>query len=103
LAGPLPPIKHVEQQANVQVHHADQIMIPAVAIGLIARRLKIKAGTPVLRAIRVYYDADGNVLEMFDACYHPTNYRYTATLYPRAGSAVPSSDVPKRASSNRRQ
>ncbi len=102
LAGPLPPIKYVEQQANVQVHHADQVTIPAAARGRVARYLKLPAGTPVLRALRVYYDADGRPLEMFDAHYHPTHYRYAATLYPRAGSAVPVASVPKRPSSTRR-
>jgi GntR family transcriptional regulator len=105
LAGPLPPIKYVERQANVQVHHADQIVIPAVATGLVARRLKLRPGTPVLRALRVYYDAAGRPLEMFDAHYHPTHYRYTATLYPRAGSAASVADVPvvpKRAPPTRR-
>ncbi|MCC6198524.1 MAG: GntR family transcriptional regulator [Burkholderiales bacterium] len=87
LEGPLPPIKHVERQARVQAHHAEQVMVPAVVTGNIAKRLKLKSGTPVLRAIRAYYDADGQPIEMFDAHYHPSHYRYTATLYPRAGSA----------------
>lgn len=103
LAGPLPPIKYVEQRALVQVHHAEQIMVPAVVTGAIARRLKLKSGTPVLRAIRAYYDADGKPLEIFDAHYHPSHYRYTATLYPRAGSAgTPDAAVAMSRSSTRR-
>ncbi len=103
LAGPLPPIKYVEQQADVQVHHAEQIMVPAVVTGTIAKRLKLKAGTPVLRAIRAYYDTDDKPIEIFDACYHPSHYRYTATLYPRAGSAsAPETPAATSRSSTRR-
>lgn len=40
-------------------------------------------GTAVLRAIRVYYDTTQQPIEIFDAAYHPTRYRYTATLFPR--------------------
>jgi hypothetical protein len=42
-----------------------------------------KGCTAVLRAIRVYYDTAQQPIEIFDAAYHPTQYRYTATLFPR--------------------
>ena len=94
LAGPLPPIKYLEQALGLHVHHANQIVVPASVTGRIAKRMRLKTGTPVLRATRVYYAADGKPLELFDAHYHPDHYRYNATLYPRAGYAAPPRNVP---------
>jgi hypothetical protein len=37
----------------------------------------------MLRAIRVCYDTARQPIEIFDAAYHPTQYRYTATLLPQ--------------------
>jgi GntR family transcriptional regulator len=85
LSGPTQPIRLVEQALGVQVDHAAQIIKPMIASLGIARHLRIAAGTAVLRAIRVYYDAQQRPIEIFDAAYHPENYRYAATLYPRAG------------------
>lgn len=90
LAGPLPPIKLIQQLTGTQVDHAEQLVEPMIATGRVARYLRIPRGSAVLRAIRVYYDAARRPLEIFDAAYHPANYRYTATLYPRAGAGAPS-------------
>jgi GntR family transcriptional regulator len=85
LTGPTPAIKLVEARLGLAVDHADQIVVPMIAGGRIARRLGVARGTAVLRAIRAYYDGEGRPIEIFDAAYHPTHYRYTARLYPRAG------------------
>jgi GntR family transcriptional regulator len=84
VAGPLPPIKFLQTQLGVRIDHADQIVEPMKANADIAKRLDIPRGTPVLRAIRIYYDTHANPVEIVDAVYHPERYRYTATLYPRA-------------------
>lgn len=84
LSGPKQAIKVVEEKAGCAVDHADQIVLPVIASGRIAKSLMIPAGTAVLRAVRVYYDTQSRPIEIFDAAYHPTNYRYTARLYPRA-------------------
>lgn len=83
VAGPLPPIKFLQVQLGVRIDHADQIVEPMKATADIARRLDVPKGTPVLRAIRIYYDTLSNPVEIVDAVYHPERYRYTATLYPR--------------------
>lgn len=85
LCGPTQPIRLIEQRLGLQVDHAEQVVEPMTATGRLARHLRIPSGTAVLRAIRVYYDADRRPIEIFDAAYHPTHYRYTAKLYPRAG------------------
>lgn len=82
-SGPVQAIKVVERVSGRRVDHAEQIVEPAIADERLGRFLQIPAGTAVLRAIRVYYDAELKPIEIFDAAYHPTNYRYTATLYPR--------------------
>jgi GntR family transcriptional regulator len=85
LVGPTQAIKVVEQAIGRPVDRAEQLVEPMNARGAIARSLGVAPGTAVLRAIRVYYDTDQQPIEIFDAAYHPTQYRYTATLYPRRG------------------
>lgn len=84
LSGHLQAIRVVERALGRPVDHAEQVVVPTNARGAIARSLGLAPGTAVLRAIRVYYDEDQQPMEIFDAAYHPTQYRYTATLYPRA-------------------
>lgn len=86
VAGPLPPIKYLQTHLNVRTDHADQLVEPMAATAEIAARLDIAKGTPVLRAIRIYYDAQSRPVEIVDAVYHPERYRYAATLYPKAGA-----------------
>jgi GntR family transcriptional regulator len=83
LSGPARVINVVQQKAGCVLDHADQVVLPMIAPARIARLLRIAPGTAVLRAIRAYYDTTGRLIELLDAAYHPTNYRYTARLYPR--------------------
>jgi GntR family transcriptional regulator len=83
LSGPTQAIKVVERAVGRPVDHAEQVVEPMNARGFIAKRLGVAPGTAVLRAIRVYYDSAQQPMEIFDAAYHPTQYRYTATLFPR--------------------
>jgi GntR family transcriptional regulator len=88
LSGPLQTIKVVEQNAACKVDYADQIVVPMIATGTIAKSLQIPSGTAVLRVIRVYFDTQARLIEIIDGAYHPTNYRYTARLHPRAHRTV---------------
>lgn len=88
LSGSAHVIRVVERVGGVELDHAEQLVLPTIASGRIARQLRVRSGTPVLRAIRVYYDASQRPIEIFDGAYHPTNYRYTARLYPRASGAT---------------
>jgi GntR family transcriptional regulator len=83
LAGPSLVIDTVQRALGCQVEFAEQIVEPMIATKAIAKALGIAAGVAVLRAIRAYYDTTGRLIEILDAAYHPENYRYTATLYPR--------------------
>lgn len=94
LCGPTPPIKVLEQRFGVVVDHAEQRVEAQACRGRTARRLRLRSGTPVLRAIRVYYDDAMRVVELFDAVYHPVHYRYTARLYPKPQLRTSRSAVP---------
>lgn len=83
LTGPTQAIKVVQQATGRAIDRAEQVVEPLAARGEVARRLRVPRGTAVLRAIRVYYDTAQRPIEIFDAAYHPTQYRYTATLFPR--------------------
>lgn len=83
LSGPTHAIKVVEEKVACMIDHADQIVQPVIATCSIAQSLMIPVGTAVPRAIRVYYDTQSRNVEILDAAYHPTNYRYSARLYPR--------------------
>jgi DNA-binding GntR family transcriptional regulator len=83
LKGPSLVVNTVERALGCQFDFAEQVVEPMIASKAIARTLGISAGAAVLRAIRAYYDTTGRLIEILDAAYHPENYRYTATLYPR--------------------
>jgi DNA-binding GntR family transcriptional regulator len=65
--------------------HAVQVIDPIAAPRTIADALGIARGMPVLRALRCYRDSNGRLIELFEAHYHPTRYRFSAQLYPRQG------------------
>ncbi|MFA7665923.1 MAG: GntR family transcriptional regulator [Burkholderiaceae bacterium] len=85
LEGPVSPIKLVEKRSRQTVHHALQVVEAATADGRIAEELGLGQGTPVLRIVRAYFATGGGLIEAVDALYHPTRYRFAATLVPRAG------------------
>lgn len=85
LEGPVSPIKLVEAKSRQTVHHAMQIVEAATATVRVAKHLGIDPATPVLRIVRAYVANNGALMEAVDALYHPTRYRFAATLVPRAG------------------
>ncbi len=85
LEGPVSPIKVVQARLHRTVHHAIQVVEAATAGERVARHLGLAPGTPVLRIVRVYFATGGMFMEAVDAFYHPTRYRFAATLVPRAG------------------
>jgi GntR family transcriptional regulator len=85
IAGPLPTIRLIERRHPVRLDHASQRMDAVAAPAPVAEALDIRRGTPVLRALRAYRDAEGATMELFEAHYHPDRYDFTATLFPRQG------------------
>lgn len=85
VAGPLPTIRHIERSHDLRMSHAVQVMDAVAAPPAIAEALGVRPRTPVLRALRCYRDGNGRLIELFEAHYHPTRYRFSAHLYPRQG------------------
>ena len=83
VAGPLPTIKHIERSHGLRVDHANQVLDAVSASAPVAAALGVRRGAPLLRAVRAYYDANCALIEIFEAQYHPTRYRFSATLLPR--------------------
>lgn len=85
VAGPLPTIRHIERTHDLRMADAVQVIDPVAAPAAVAETLGVRRGTPVLRALRCYRDANGRRIELFEAHYHPTRYRFSAHIYPRQG------------------
>lgn len=83
VAGPLPTIRHIERSHGLRMDHADQVLDAVAAASPVAAALGVRRGTPLLRALRAYYDPDGRLIEIFEAQYHPGRYQFAATLFPR--------------------
>ena len=83
VAGPLPTIRHIERSHGLRVDHANQVLDAVSASAPVAAVLGVRRGAPLLRAVRAYYDANCALIEIFEAQYHPTRYRFSATLLPR--------------------
>ncbi|WP_270933540.1 GntR family transcriptional regulator [Falsiroseomonas oryzae] len=85
IAGPLPTIRLIERSHPVRLDHARQVVSAVAAPDGVAQALGIPRGAPVLRALRIYVDAAGEPMEIFEAHYHPDRYHFAATLYPKQG------------------
>ncbi|MEO6269769.1 MAG: GntR family transcriptional regulator [Lautropia sp.] len=83
VAGPLPTIRHIERSYDVRLDHADQSLDAVSACAPVAAALGVKRGSPLLRALRAYYDTDDKLIEIFEAQYHPARYQFSAKLFPR--------------------
>ncbi len=81
--GGLPPIRVVEKRTARAVARAEQVVDPIVADAEIAERLLVAPGTPVLQALRTYYDAADRPMESIVVRYHPERYRFRVTLVPK--------------------
>lgn len=83
LRGPVQAIKLVQQLTGAKISHATQVLDAKNATPQVAKALKLQAGQAVLRVIRVYYDIEGNPVELLEGFYHPVNYSFKARLLPQ--------------------
>lgn len=70
-----------------KVHRAEQTLEPCAAEGAVARLLKLEAGTPIIRAKRVYYTAKDEPIYYLEVQYHPSHYSFSIDLVLRPGGA----------------
>ncbi len=70
-----------------RVHRAEQTLEPVAATGDVARLLGLDAGTPIIRASRVYFTAKDDPVCALRVHYHPSRYSFNVDLVLREGSA----------------
>lgn len=80
------PTLKVMTRAGILLEKGEQIIAAAIAPNKVAGRLNISRGTPVLEVLRIYIAAGGEVAAVIRGHYHPSNYRMSADLFPRAVS-----------------
>ncbi|MCC7166156.1 MAG: GntR family transcriptional regulator [Rhodospirillales bacterium] len=76
----LPFARIVEQKIGQRIVRAEQIVEATLAAGATAKHLGIKPKTPLLKAMRTYFVANGRPVEVAVVRYHPERYRYTVEL-----------------------
>lgn len=70
----------LREQCEIQLKRADQWIQASLCTEVHARLLKIRMGDPVLRAERLTYAADGNVVEWVRSVYRGDMYRLHVVL-----------------------
>ena len=60
----------INEHYGLKPQRADRWIKAAVATSLVAKRMGVKRGTPLLRIESLAFDFDGNPLEYYDAYYN---------------------------------
>ena len=81
--GSEPVIRVLERKAGVRVVRATQLIEPGIVEPGTAKLLGLPEGTPVLNALRTYFDSTGSAIEVVKVHYHPQRYRYAVELRTR--------------------
>jgi GntR family transcriptional regulator len=83
------------ERSGVKVKLQQEQVTATLADTLLAERLRVGVGSPLLKIRRVAYDAKGRAVEIVTSCYPPDRYLYEVTL-PRETSASPRTTTPVR-------
>lgn len=65
-----------------RIARAEQELDAVKASAVVARHLGLRAGSPIMRARRVFLSADDQPVRYTVSCYHPDRYRFTVDLRP---------------------
>lgn len=68
------------ERSGVSVKFAEQVITATLADNALATVLKIAVGSPLLRSVRTYFDADNAPVEYLIALYPPDRYQLIVTL-----------------------
>lgn len=71
-----------------RIERAEQDLDAVAADSLAAKWLDLTPGLPIMRARRVYFNADGVPVRYIIIKYHPERYQFTVDLRPAAGAPV---------------
>ena len=83
VSGSEPVVRVLERKAGIRVVRATQVIEPAIVGSRTAALLGLAEGTPVLNALRTYFDSTGAAIEIVKVHYHPQRYRYAVELRTR--------------------
>jgi GntR family transcriptional regulator len=87
-ADPVQSAHAMGERLGRRIIRAEQELDAVSADNLAATALGLSAGTPVIRARRVYYTVGDEPLRYSVIHYHPAHYRFTVDLVPRSGTST---------------
>jgi DNA-binding GntR family transcriptional regulator len=70
----------LDQALDAPIQDADQSITVATAPAEVAESLDLPAGTPLLRADRIYFDTNARPVELAVSHFHPDRYSYRVRL-----------------------
>lgn len=73
----------LDRALETPIHEAEQSITVGSAEHEVAESLELSDGTPLLRIDRVYYNADGDPVELAVSHFHPDRYSYRVRLRRR--------------------
>lgn len=77
------------ERSGVSVQFAEQVITATMADNSLAESLKVVIGSPLLRAVRTYFDEDEVPVEYLIAHYPPDRYQLIVTLTKEADEGLP--------------
>lgn len=82
------PLLALLEDAGVLIGSADQTISAALADTVVAPRLKVRVGSPLLSVTRTVFDQDGRAVEHINILYRPDRYQYRMKLARVQGAAT---------------
>ena len=82
------PLLALLEKAGVLIGSAEQTISAALADTVVAPRLKVKVGSPLLSVTRTVSDQDGRAVEHISILYRPDRYQYRMKLARVQGAAT---------------
>lgn len=82
------PLLALLEQAGILIGSADQTISATLADTVVAPRLKVRVGSPLLSVTRTVADQDGRPVEHINILYRPDRYQYRMKLARIQGAAT---------------
>ncbi len=82
------PLLALLEEAGVLIGSADQTISAALADTVVAPRLKVRVGSPLISVTRTVFDQDVRAVEYINILYRPDRYQYRMKLARIQGAAT---------------
>lgn len=76
----VPIYTQIEQNTGLEIVEVEQRIIAVAAEGEPVQRLNLRAGEPIVRILRVYYEESGTPVELAESFHHPDTYEHVMLL-----------------------